>query len=192
MKRILTLGAVAVLSGLPAALAQPVERREVAEHVHGESAMHIAVEGNQMAIDFDATGIDIVGFEYVPATPEDQAAIDGALEKLRAPLPDLFDFGAAAGCSVTSAEVEFLVEDEEEAPGAAPGAPAGQVTNHTGFEGVYEITCANIGAITDVTFGFFTVFPNAEVIDVELASPRGQSTFDVEHENPVVSFAGLL
>jgi hypothetical protein len=145
-----------------------------------------------MAIDFDATGIDIVGFEYVPATAEDQAAIDGALEKLRNPLPELFDFGAAAGCSVTSAEVEFLVENEAEAPGAAPGAPAGQVTNHTGFEGVYEITCSNIGAITDVNFGFFAAFPNAHVVDVELASPRGQSTFDVEHENPVVSFAGLL
>jgi hypothetical protein len=190
MKRILSLSAVAVLSG-GSVLAQPVERREVGEHVHGESAMHIAVDGNQMAIDFDATGIDIVGFEYVPATAEDQAAIDAALEKLRNPLPALFDFGAAAGCSVTSAEVEFLVENEAEAPGAAPG-PAGQVTNHTGFEGVYEITCANVGAITDVTFGFFTAFPNAHIVDVELASPRGQSTFDVEGENPVVSFAGLL
>lgn len=192
MERVLALSAVAVLSGLPAALAQPVERREVAEHVHGESAMLIAVEGNQMAIDFDATGIDIVGFEYVPATAEEKAAVEAALERLRAPLPGLFDFGAAAGCSVTSAEVEFLVEDEAEAPGAAPGAPAGQVTNHTGFEGVYEITCTNVGAITDVTFGFFAAFPNAHVVDVELASPRGQSTFDVEAEKPVVSFAGLL
>ncbi len=189
MKKLVALGAVVGISA-GQVMAQPVERREVAEHVHGESAMLIAVDGNQMAIDFDATGIDVVGFEHLPSTPADQAAIDDALAQLRDPLPGLFDFGVAAGCTVTSAEVEFLVEGDDAPPPA--GVAPGQVTNHTGFEGVYEITCANVGAIERLTFGFFAAFPNARVVDVEVATARGQSTFDVARENPVVSLAGLL
>jgi hypothetical protein len=205
MKAVVTflLAGGAITFAAAAALAQgapegaPVERREVAEHVHGEAMMRIAIEGNQMSIDFDAPGVDVVGFEHIPGSPEERAAVDAAVAALENPLPTLFDFGAAAGCSITSAEVEFLVEEEEPAPapapapGAAPGAPE-EITNHTGFEGVYGIACTNAGAIRELRFGFFEKFPNAEVVEVELATGRGQTTVDVERANPVLSFAGLI
>lgn len=186
------------LVGVSAAQAQPadspVERREVAEHVHGEAKLHIAIDANLMAIDFDAPGVDVVGFEHLPATAEEQAAVDAAVGSLNDPLPSLFDFGAAAGCTVTSAEVEFLVEEDEEGAAAAPAAPgaAEEITNHTGFEGVYEITCTDAAAIRELRIGFFERFPNSHVVEIELATGRGQTTFDVERENPIVSFVGLI
>lgn len=193
MKKLVAFGAVVGISA-GQVMAQPVERREVAEHVHGESAVQIAVDGNQMLIDFDAPGMDVVGFEYAPTRPADQAAVDSAIAALKAPFPALFDFGPAAGCAVTKADVEFMSEEREPAPPAAGGAaPAeAEATGHAGFEAVYEVTCANAAAIREVAVGFFAVFPNAQVIEISIATAKGQSTFDVERANPVASLAGLF
>jgi hypothetical protein len=195
---VLGIGGITLGSSLVMAQA-PVERREVAEHVHGESMMRIAVEGTQMAIDFDAPGLDVLGFEHPPASAAEQAAVEAAIVAMENPIPALFDFGAEAGCTVTTAEVEFLVEEEPaEGPAPAPNAMAGapaaaeEITNHTGFEGVYEIACANPAAIREIRFGFFATFPNSSVIEVELATGRGQSTFDVERASGALSLAGLI
>jgi hypothetical protein len=114
----------------------------------------------------------------------------------------LFDFGAAAGCSVTKAEVSFLIEEEhqgeEHAAGTAGAAEddhdhdAGLITNHTGFEAIYELACANTGAIRELRLGFLDQFPNAMVVDVQLVTSRGQTTFDVERPTQTVSLQGLI
>ena len=88
------------------------ETRELDAHQHGHGALNIAVEGNVIAMELEAPGADIVGFEHPAESAEDRAAIDAAIAKLAKPL-DLFLIPAAAGCTVTAANVELIGEDNE-------------------------------------------------------------------------------
>ncbi len=183
-----------------AALAQQ-ERREVAAHVHGRSVLRIAIEGAQIAMDFDAPGLDVVGFEHTPRTAEETKAVDDAKATLAQPLA-LFDFGRDAGCVVKSAMVDFLIEEHHDAQDQAhadtTAAAAGgtdqpeAITNHTGFEGSYELACANTAAIRELKLGFLERFANAMVVEVQLVTPKGQTTFDVARPATSGSLAGLI
>jgi len=81
-----TLSIIALFAAVPA-LAQ--DSRELGAHEHGVGTLNIAIDGNSVAMEFEAPGADIVGFEYEAQSDVDLAAIDAALEKLVAPL-DLF------------------------------------------------------------------------------------------------------
>ena len=195
MRRLaIVVGVGVIVSGT--AMAQD-ERREVAAHVHGESVLRIAVEGNVIVMDFDTPGLDVLGFEHPPGTPEERSAVERVTAILRDPL-SLFDFGAAAGCAVVTADVDFLVEEESGAPTAEPPSSAvadvatEQITNHTGFEGLYTLTCGNPGAIRELRLGFLQMFPNAKAVEVQLVTDKGQTAFDVERPTVSASLAGLF
>ena len=108
-KRHLVLAVAMVATG--PALAQ--ETRELGAHEHGVSELNLAFAGNQIAVELHAPGFDIVGFEYVPESAEDLAAVETALETLANPLA-LFQFPDAAGCSVLQAEAVLLQDDHDE------------------------------------------------------------------------------
>lgn len=104
------IGPVVALTLAPAgALAE--EMRELGAHEHGSGALNIAIEGDQIAMELEAPGADIVGFEYVAKTDADLAAVEAAKADLAQPL-DLFVMPAEAGCTVTAASVTIIGEDD--------------------------------------------------------------------------------
>lgn len=82
------------------------EHRELGPHQHGHGKVTIAVEGNTVAIELDAPGMDIVGFEHAAQSDADKQAVDAAKAKLADPLVVL-GVPAAAKCKVESANVAF-------------------------------------------------------------------------------------
>lgn len=89
------------------ATAVPAEgSREHDAHEHGVGALNIAVFGETLAMELEAPGSDIVGFEYEAATDEDKAAITGATALLSDPAA-LFELPSDAGCSVAKAEAHL-------------------------------------------------------------------------------------
>ena len=58
------------------------ETRELGAHEHGHSALNIAIEGGQVAMELQAPGADIVGFEYEAISAEDRAKLDAAIAAL--------------------------------------------------------------------------------------------------------------
>lgn len=105
-----TISLIALLAACPA-LAE--DARQLDAHEHGVGALNIAIEGTTVAMEFEAPGADIVGFEYEATSDADHAAIDAALVTLGAPL-DLFVMPDAAGCSVVQATAELEGEDGHE------------------------------------------------------------------------------
>lgn len=75
--RILPLAA-AVLALSPAASAQT--EREHGAHVHGRSQINLAYVDGRLELELEAPGMDIVGFEHVPADEAQREALDRALE----------------------------------------------------------------------------------------------------------------
>lgn len=89
-----------------AATAAQAENRQLDAHQHGHGALNFAFEGNSVAMELEAPGADIVGFEHPAENAADRALIDAAIAELANPL-ELFVMPAAAGCSVTAANVEL-------------------------------------------------------------------------------------
>lgn len=197
MKRILlTLATTAIAAPLAAH-----ETREMGAHVHGVSALNIAIEGNEVAMELRSPGADIVGFEYQAESDADKAAVATALAMLSDPLT-LFVMPEAAGCTLTSAEAELdgadhaahdngHGHDEDHAEGHdhdndhdhdAHEAEGG----HSEFHAEYAITCSEPGALTQITFAWFDAFPNAREVAVQIVSDTGARSFEVERGDPVL------
>lgn len=105
------LGAVAIAIGCSVALtgARAEEPRELGAHQHGVGHFNIAFEGGQVAMELEAPGADIVGFEHAAETDADRAAIEAARARLADAL-SLFVLSPEAGCTLVSADVALIAE----------------------------------------------------------------------------------
>ena len=99
--------AALVSIGAPADAADP--------HQHGVGRLNVAVQGDEVEIELETPGADIVGFEHEPRTAEQKRAVQDAATALRDGAA-LFVFPAAAGCTLKEAEVEagLLGDDHKE------------------------------------------------------------------------------
>ena len=69
-------------SSLAALTMVPILASAEEAHVHGEAVLEIVIDDAGALISFEAPAIDIVGFEYLPKTDAEQAAIDEKLALL--------------------------------------------------------------------------------------------------------------
>ncbi len=200
--------AVSIAASAAAAAEEP---RGLGAHEHGHGALSIAFEGDRIAMQFEAPGADIVGFEHTAETAEDRAAVEDAVAQLARPA-DLFAFPEEAGCSVTEAGVELHGEeaaadadhageahDEEghgddahaEGHGHAEGEGHDAGT-HSEFHAEYMLACADIGSVTAIEFPNFEVFPNAEELEVQMIGDRGATAVTVERGAPRIDLSKAM
>ena len=190
-----------------------VERRAADAHVHGASMLNIAIDGPLLALEFEAPGMDLVGFEHAPTTDAQHQRIEDAMAALNAP-ETLFGLPNTAQCARTQTTVhgpEHKAEHTEakghehgkshaheaehtEAKGHQHGTPHGHDTKHTEtqadthseFHAVYQWSCKEMGALKMLTPTLFTRFPGMQTITVEYATPNGQGTLEVTATTPGV------
>ena len=136
-------------------------------HVHGEAVMEIVIDEAGALISFEAPAIDIVGFEYLPKTDAEQAAIDAKIELL-SDMASVVLLPEAAGCSVSDVHVDFEAEEHD-----------GEV-EHIAFHAEYELTCSDAGKLTSLEATVFDQFPDLEEMEVEVVTPSGQKGSHVE------------
>ncbi|MEM9709277.1 MAG: DUF2796 domain-containing protein [Pseudomonadota bacterium] len=183
------------------------DKRELDAHVHGHGALNIAMEGNQVAIELEVPGFDIVGFEYEASTDEDKAAIATALDTL-GDASNLFSLTADAGCEVTEASVELLGEEDEHGEhegedhaaadtghdhGHSHGHAHGEAAHseeaeaeHSEFHAEYLMTCAAIDKLASIELPYFENFPNAEELEVQLVTEQGASEMEASPDQAVL------
>ena len=87
--------------------------RELGAHEHGTGVLNIAVEDGVIAMELEAPGADIVGFEYTAESEADRAAVDKAISDLARPL-DWFVVPAEAECKVLEASVALIGEEDHD------------------------------------------------------------------------------
>ena len=63
---------------------------------------------------------------------------------------------------------------------------------HSEFRAVYELTCADPGAIDTLDFAFFSLFPAAQSVEVQVITEYGQAAFKVERARPRVALDEVL
>ncbi|MGV6848199.1 MAG: zinc uptake protein ZrgA [Marinibacterium sp.] len=201
-----SLPAIAALVAANTAIAS--ETRQLGAHEHGVGALDIAIDGKTVALEFHAPGADIVGFEYAAKSAHDRATIDQAVATLARPL-DLFVLPGAAQCSVAEARAALESDDHADHDGDDHGdedhggdmhgdhgdanhdeheAHAG----HSEFHAEYMLTCANPGAISNMTFAYFDTFENARELKVQIVTGAGARAFEVFRADPVLDLRGVF
>ncbi len=78
-------------------------------HVHGIASINLAIEGDELEIEFVSPAESIVGFEYEPSTDAERKAVKDAIALLRDP-EKLFALPASAGCKLHEVEAERHAE----------------------------------------------------------------------------------
>jgi hypothetical protein len=199
MKLATALAIFAGIAVLPVAAEE--HHRQLGAHEHGRGTLNIAVEGDKMTMELEVPGMDIVGFEHAATSRRDMEAVERAKAQLMTPLT-LFKLPAAAGCRATETKVKVEVgEHDHEASEASPGGTESskgpkdaeaQGEGHSEFHAEYTCACASVNNITAIEFGYFRVFPGAEKLDINVITPKGQSTFEATRAKPNISLAGMM
>lgn len=210
--------AVASTAAIPA-LAQS-GHRQLGAHEHGAGTLNIAVDGNLVSMELEVPGADIVGFEHAATTGEQKAQLAAAKEKLAAGL-SLFRLPGEAGCRLIDSDVDYATQDhgavhsEEEAgePAADHGHDHDHGHTHDGdshaagdhdgehehdhaehaeFRVAYSIECEAPAALGEIAFDYFGIFKNAERLEVNVVTDKGQTSLEATRGEPVVSLKGLM
>jgi hypothetical protein len=183
------------------------DTRQLGAHEHGVGQLNIAVDGEQVAMEFHAPGADIVGFEYVASSNADRSAIADGVAALARPL-DLFVLSAEAGCNVVRAAAELEADethdhghdahdhdthnhDEHDHDEHAHDAHADE-DSHAEFHAEYLLECASPDALSTVEFAYFDRFENAREVDVQILSDAGAIRFKVTRSEPVLDLRGMF
>ncbi|MGI9477650.1 MAG: DUF2796 domain-containing protein [Hyphomicrobiaceae bacterium] len=193
MRSILFFGIFALSTVTIAGAAET--KRDLGAHEHGVGKLNIAVENDQIALELRAPGADIVGFEHHAESAKDRQKVDAAVVLLARPL-DLFRLPDEANCQVREANVELHGRnDHAEDPTDEDKHPLvheGEEDDHTEFHAAYVLTCANPDVVTQVDFAYFSYFPNADALEVQMISHNGSTAFKVNRDNPRLDLSGMI
>lgn len=213
----MNLRMLAVLLSLPMAVPALADEghRELGAHVHGHGTLNIAVQDTSVALELEAPGMDIVGFEHEAKTDEQKAAIDAAKSKLGDPL-SLFKVPDTAECKLAEAKIEIKAESESHHDhgekhghdhgddGHKHGEKAEKTHghdhkhdhddhgSHTAFHVTYGLECAKPSDITSITFEYFKAFAGAQELDVTIVTAASQNKYEVSRDKPTLELAGGL
>lgn len=168
------------------------EHRELGPHQHGHGTLNIAVEANTIKMELEVPGDDIVGFEHDPGTPEQKATLEKAKATLADPL-SLFKIPGSSKCAITEAKVAIQEEhhdhDEDDEKKGGDKEPE---AHHNAFHVEYALDCKAVADVTAMEFEYFKVFKNAQELDVNVVTAKGQSKFEATRAKPSISLEGLM
>jgi hypothetical protein len=187
---------IIALIGLVVPLATTAAERQHGAHEHGAGKLNLAQEKDEVEIELEVPGVDIVGFEHPAETAEDRKAVEAAVKKLKAGAR-LFRFPVAACCTLKEAEVEVH--------GGEKGGPKEKTAQHkheekagehkheierghSEFHAHYHFRCANPTAASPLDVQVFVQFPAAQKLVVQAISPRGQSAATLTPQNHRFNF----
>jgi hypothetical protein len=184
------------------------DKRQHGAHVHGIAALNLALEGDELHVELDSPAANIVGFEHVPSSAADHAALDKAVAMLR-DADQLFRFNSAAGCQMEKVMVTSALLDEDhnghrhedhaheahghdehghEAHGDEHGHEEHRGDSHSDIDAVYHFECDQPTRLQQLTVELFDAFPGMEKLDVQYIIENKQGAAALTSANRVLRF----
>lgn len=131
-------------------------------HQHGVGRLEVAVEGTSLEIRLISPLDNFLGFERAPRNERERAAAADLLKRLRS-AEGLFSPTAAAGCTLTDAQVE------------APVLEGGQGGDgHADLSALWRFTCAQPERLTGLRVHLFRDHARLKTLQAAVVGPRGQ------------------
>jgi Protein of unknown function (DUF2796) len=171
-------------------------------HEHGAATLSVALDGGKLLVDLESPLDNLVGFEHVPRTDQQRAAIKKMEERLQAG-DRVLRPAAAAGCTVRAVRIEHpyrtgvaggVAPAESAKPkaeakgGQSKGKGAKTEETHAELRATYELECAKPEALDRLEVLFFDAFPGMKRIRAQTASPRGQGSKTLTARSRTLSF----
>lgn len=157
------------LLGQPAA-AQIVQ---VAAHDHGTVTLNVVQEGTQVLVELVSPKVNLLGFEHVPATPEEQQAV----ASVEAALLDAEEWVRVDGEQCTATGGQLLAssadedhEDHDHDHDHDTAADAG--VEHEDYAVSFAYTCST-AALRGVTFTAFSRYPGIATVALQWVLEAG-------------------
>ncbi len=173
----LTLISLAIIFSTPAVAQQSA-------HVHGFASINLAIDGDELQIEFVSPAESIVGFEYEPSTAAEHKAVADAIALLRNPAK-LFALPARAGCELHEIEAERHAEHEKHGEDEYAHEDSDTGETHSAFHAHYHFGCKN-AVIETIALRLFETWPQIEEVRVQALTPRGQFGGNIGAGDPVI------
>lgn len=178
--------AVAVAGALPASAqsaagvaATPAPEAAFTErgaHVHGKVVVNVALDGKLLSVLLEAPAINVTGFERAPRDAAEQRAV-AIVDRWLASGAGILGVPANAGCKLAEAaytppqlgaQAAHEHDHDHEHESAAGG-------DHADYDARYTYECSNPTALAWVELALLQRLRNVAEVEVNLATPRGQS-----------------
>ena len=157
-------------------LAAPLAALAHGAHEHGAATLDIAIEANQIVVQFQSPLDNLVGFERAPRTDAERQRANDAVARLKDG-ERMFQFDPAAGCKLARSSIDSpALGLGIAADGAAP--PVG----HADLFASWEFNCRDAAQATQVDVGLFAFNPLKRV-RVQLALPKAQAQRELKRPN---------
>jgi len=143
-------------------------------HVHGVARLDVAVDGGTLTLGLESPLDNLLGFEHLPRTEAQRAAVRAMKEVLGKP-ESLFVASAAAQCVSISVKLESPVLEP-----AAKDAGDG----HADLDGEFVFRCAHPEALHGVEVKLFAAFPHLQRVNAQIAGPRNQTAVVLTAQQP--------
>ena len=175
---------------------QAEETRHHEAHEHGVATLNVAVEGNNIYIEFSSPAANIVGFEHHPRTHEQKHAVEEAVKTLQAG-DALFILSGGSNSRMVKSKVDTDINEDtdhhtESEHGHAEEkhhgkeehhdkehSEADEHERHSEFTAEYHFVCKNPNKLSQIDVMLFQVFPGIEHIEVQLLTETKQTAVEL-------------
>ncbi|MEH6493948.1 DUF2796 domain-containing protein [Halopseudomonas sp.] len=175
------------------------EHPSLGAHEHGVASLNLAIEGTLVQLELDSPAMNLLGFEHAASTPEDIAKVKSVQTQLQQ-AEQLFRFPSAAGCTLTSAQLDsplFSADHDPEHEHDDHDHDAAhdqqhdehdhkQAHDHADIEASYTFNCAQPDELTRLELPLFAVYPGLERLNLQGITAKGQMGAELSRERASV------
>ena len=165
----------------------------------------MALEDNELLIEFISPAANITGFEHQPKTEQQKIAVNEAIETLKAG-EKLFVMPPSAGSSLIKSNVDTELESHAEHESEDKHNHGSsdhhaekekhdkehhkedEHEQHSEFKAVYRFACKNPDKLTHIDVKLFRIFEGIEHIEVQLLTPTKQTALELTKDNDKIEF----
>ena len=164
-------------------------------HEHGHGQLNLALDGQQLLIEFQAPAADLVGFEKTATTAQEKQHYAKALARLRQGAT-LFTLPAEAACTLKEQQVGAHA-DGETASGETSHQgheehdkhdqhEAHDESGHSDIHAEYHFECKEPQKLTSLAVTLFAAYPSLEKLSVQTILPDTPSSIELTPANPTL------
>ena len=125
-------------------------KRSHEAHVHGSGTLSLVAMDNQLMIEMEIPGFDIVGFEHQPSTDEQKQRVKTAIELLQSSESNI-SFPDDATCKADGAgKVETALDSKDHHDKDHHDEHHADRSEHSEFHIIYNFTCEDMRELTYV------------------------------------------
>jgi hypothetical protein len=185
--------------GLTFSKVQALEYRHHEAHEHGVAILNVAIEGNNIYIEFSSPAANIVGFEHHPRTHDQKNAVKDAIKNLQEG-DALFIISAGSESRLVKSIVDADIDKDEDHHSESEHAhgqekhhdkensEVDEHQRHSEFKAEYHFVCNKLDRLPQIDVKLFRVFPGIEHIKVQLLNETQQTAVELTAKKSKILF----